>query len=142
MIVVLCFSGSIWPYFGRGTLLLLTFSAACLITAFHWHAKISTPKILPGTAWLCSMGKLSYEIYLSHVFIVLLVARVFVWSGTSPYWAFIWYVPAVLGAWFLGWVIARSISTPAANTLLDQLSRLGYCDQFADGGFSSSKRTS
>lgn len=98
--------------------LLLTASAVCLILGFHWHARIGTSRGLPGTAWLRSMGRLSYEMYLSHMFVVLSVASLVKAIQWDPYWGFVWYLPAILMAWGLGSLIERHFSVPSMKWLL------------------------
>jgi len=100
--------------------LLLTASAVCLILGFHWHEKLGTLRSLPGTAWLGSMGRLSYEMYLSHMFVVLSVASLVKAAQWDPYWGFVWYVPAILMAWGLGFLIERYFSMPSMKWLLGE----------------------
>jgi peptidoglycan/LPS O-acetylase OafA/YrhL len=98
--------------------LFLTASTVCLILGFHWHAKLGTLRSLPGTRWLGSMGRLSYEMYLSHMFVVLSVASLVKAAQWDPYWGFVWYPPAILMAWGLGSLIERYWSTPSMRWLL------------------------
>lgn len=100
--------------------LLLTASAVCLILGFHWHARLGTLMSLPGTAWLSSMGRLSYEMYLSHMFVVLSVASLVKAAHWDPYWGFAWYLPAILLAWGLGLLIERYFSVPSMKWLLGE----------------------
>lgn len=101
-------------------LLILTASAVCLILGFHWHAKLRRPRSLPATAWLGSMGRLSYEMYLSHMFVVLSVASLVQAAQWDPYWGFVWYAPAILMAWGLGFLIERYFSMPSMKWLLGE----------------------
>lgn len=110
---VLFFGGLLWPVLGNGSLLLLVFSSACLVLAFHWQAGYGAAWSFPGTGWLRSCGRLSYEIYLSHMFIVLAVAQGFQSSGMGLWWGVLWYAPAILLCWLLGWGVARYISKPS-----------------------------
>lgn len=117
VVAVLFFGWVLWPVVGNGNLLLLTFSALCLVLAFHWQVRASTPWSFPGTGWLQSCGRLSYEIYLTHMFVVLLVAQVFKASGAGAWWGVLWYVPAIGLSWLLGWLVARHISIPSEIAL-------------------------
>jgi len=100
-----------WPLLREGNLLLLTGSAALLVLALHRRG--GAP--LPFTGWLRSMGRLSYEIYLTHMFVVWPIVRLAkAWPGP---WAFLWHVPAVLAAWGLGWLVARTLSQPVEHAL-------------------------
>lgn len=100
-----------WPLLREGNLLLLTGSAALLVLALHRRGGAR----LPFTGWLRSMGRLSYEIYLTHMFVVWPIVRL-AKAHPGP-WAFLWHVPAALAAWGLGWLVARLLSQPAERAL-------------------------
>ncbi|HJU82878.1 MAG TPA: acyltransferase [Holophagaceae bacterium] len=111
--VVLCGEGWLWPLLGNGCILLLTLSTAILLVALHGQAREGRPWRFPGTAWLRSFGRLSYEIYLTHMFIVWPVVRAFRARGGGLWWGILWYLPALALSWFLGWLVARGLSLPA-----------------------------
>lgn len=102
----------LWRWLKDGVMLLLTLSAACLIVALHWHHRQGRLGALPGTGWLRSMGRLSYEIYLSHMFVVFAVVTLYKSVGADARLGWLWYVPAVLVCWGLGWLIAKFWSLP------------------------------
>ena len=118
---VLLFEGPLWLLLGNGTILLLTFSGACLVLAFHWHLILSPAWSLPCSAWLQSFGRLSYEIYLTHMFIVLTVVRIFRSTGASLWWGILWYPPTLTLAWVLGWLVAKFFSGPCERVIRDRL---------------------
>ncbi|HJW09552.1 MAG TPA: acyltransferase [Holophagaceae bacterium] len=122
LVGVLCFEGHIWRLLGNGTMLLLTASALSLVLACHWRAAQGGPWRIPGTGWLASFGRLSYEIYLTHMFVVLFVVQRFRAQGGGLRWGILWYVPALLLSWLLGWLVARYVSLPAEQWLRRQLS--------------------
>jgi len=124
LVAVLCFEYRLWPLLGNGCILLLTLSAACLVLALHWRAGEGAFPALPGTAWLQSFGRLSYEIYLTHMFVVWPVIHVFRAWGAELRWGFLWYLPAVAASWLLGWLVARYISLPAERRLRRRLMRV------------------
>ena len=119
LVAVLCFEDFLWPWLGNGSLLLLTLSVACLVLACHWRA--GGPRALPGLGWLRSFGRLSYEIYLTHMFVVWPVVRGFKASGGGLWWGILWYVPAVAASWGLGWLVARYLSIPCERVLRGRL---------------------
>jgi len=96
-------------------MLLLCASAACWLAAAHG----STRAMPRGLGWLTAMGRWSYEIYLSHMFVVLAVTPAYLaLMGGDMRWTFLVYVPVVaictgLGAW-----LHRYVSGPAARRIL------------------------
>ena len=122
---VLCFENRLWPFFGNGTMLLLTLSTACLVLALHWQAVHRVLPAVPGTGWLRSFGRLSYEIYLTHMFVVWPVIHAFRASGGDLRWGIVWYGPAVALAWALGWLVARFLSVPGERALRRRLMKAG-----------------
>jgi peptidoglycan/LPS O-acetylase OafA/YrhL len=120
---VLLFEDNLWPWLGNGTILLLTFSAGCLVLAFHGLANSESGWTLRGTGWLGSFGRLSYEIYLTHMFVVLTMVRIFRSTGASLKWGVVWYAPALTFSWVLGWLVAKYFSTPAERAIRNRLTR-------------------
>jgi peptidoglycan/LPS O-acetylase OafA/YrhL len=121
LVAVLCFEHRLWPLLGNGTLLLLTLASAALVLALHLQARDGTLRLLPGTGWLCSCGRLSYEIYLTHMFLVWPLVRAFRASGAGLWWGILWYLPALALTWLLGWLVARTLSLPAERALRRRL---------------------
>jgi peptidoglycan/LPS O-acetylase OafA/YrhL len=107
----------LWKWLKDGVMLLLTLSAACLVLAMHWRNRAVGPRPLPGTGWLRSMGRLSYEIYLSHMFVVFAVVTAYKATGADVRSGWLWYLPAVALCWGLGWMIARFWSLPCERAL-------------------------
>lgn len=121
LLVIFFFEGKIWHLFGNGTMLLLTLSTACLLLAFYWKEKRGQTRTLRGIGWICSWGQLSYEIYLTHMFIVFSIVSLFKEFGSVLSWGFVWYLPALILSWILGKVTAKYISNPCEKTLRKQL---------------------
>ncbi len=121
VVAVLGFENLLWHWIGNGVILLLTFSAGCLVVGFHWQARISPQWSLPATAAFRSFGRLSYEIYLTHMFVVLTLVRMYKGSGTGVRWGFLWYPPVFALAWVLGWLVARYFSIPCERALRKRL---------------------
>lgn len=118
---VLGFEAQLWPWLHWSTLLVLCLSAACLLLGFHWHSPAKPAWQIPGTGWLQSFGRLSYEIYLTHMFVVLTVLGFYYARGGDPRFGIFWYLPAVAGSWILGWLVARFFSAPAERLLRTRL---------------------
>lgn len=117
VVAVLGFERQIWHWLGWSTLLLLTVSGGVLVLAFYWKG-IEHPRWkLPATGWMQSFGRLSYEIYLTHMFVVLAMLSFYYGQGAGSRYGVLWYVPAIAGSWALGWMVARFFSEPAERTL-------------------------
>jgi peptidoglycan/LPS O-acetylase OafA/YrhL len=109
----------LWKDLGEVTMLVLTIGTALLAVAFGsgWGAA----RLPAGTGWLRSCGRLSYEIYLSHMFVVWPAIWLFRWSGGSLRHGWLFFPPTVALAWALGWAIDRIVSKRANRWLLRRL---------------------
>jgi peptidoglycan/LPS O-acetylase OafA/YrhL len=125
---VLGFEKELWHWFGNGTILLLTFSAMCMILAFYWSAAMGRPPKMRGLGWICSCGRLSYEMYLTHMFVVIAMLGIFWSSGASMRWGVLWYIPTIAVCWVLGGVVARFYSVPLDKGIRSRLLRLRNSD--------------
>jgi len=111
-ICAILFAGRlIWHWLFDAYLLVLTGSAAALVLGMHWNTT-SQHRRIRGLDWLRSCGRLSYEIYLTHMFCVFAVVAVARWSGIDAAWGWIWYPLAIVAAWLIGWIVARGFSQP------------------------------
>ncbi|MGH8274272.1 MAG: acyltransferase family protein, partial [Gammaproteobacteria bacterium] len=89
----------LWPVLGNGIFLLLTFSMMCLLIGLQWGRAAGPRRPSPGLGWLRSMGRHSYEIYLTHMFVVFGGVALFRSLGIGMRWGLLWYVPIVLLCW-------------------------------------------
>lgn len=127
--VLLCGAGAIglaavllagdilWAVLRDGYMLLLTFSVLCLMVGLYWREHTGWRRALPGSGWLRSFGRLSYEIYLTHMFVVYAAVRLFRDLGDDPQSGYLWYIPVIALCWLLGWLVARFISMPLDHRL-------------------------
>jgi peptidoglycan/LPS O-acetylase OafA/YrhL len=84
----------------------LCLGACLLLLAFHAHP----PAPRRGLAWLARMGALSYELYLSHMFVVLGAAAAYrALLGKNQDWNFVVYLPVLLVCFVLAGLLARLI---------------------------------
>ncbi len=121
LVGVLGFEDQLSMLFRDGVILLLTFSALCMVLAFYWSAATGAPARMIGMGWLCACGRLSYEIYLSHMFVVIVMLNIFRAVGASMRWGILWYVPTIAACWLLGWIVARYFSTPCEKAMRRRL---------------------
>jgi peptidoglycan/LPS O-acetylase OafA/YrhL len=116
------FAGDIlWPVLRDSYMLLLTLSVLCLVLGFYWRELAGWRRALPGLGWLRACGRLSYEIYLTHMFVVYAAVRAFRAMGGDLHFGYLWYVPIVFLCWLLGWLVAKFISIPLDQRLRDVL---------------------
>lgn len=71
----------------------LVLGASLMLLAFHAHP----PAPRAGVRWLARMGNLSYELYLSHMFVVLSAVALYrALLGKEQAWTFTVYLPVLL----------------------------------------------
>ncbi len=109
----------LWSLLGDSILLLLTVSAMLVLVGLQARAVAR----VRGFGWLASWGRLSYDIYLSHMFVVYAVVRIYRAVGGEMRWGFLWYALALPICWLLGAGVARFISIPCEQVLRVQLLR-------------------
>ncbi|PWU14301.1 MAG: hypothetical protein C5B49_13395 [Bdellovibrio sp.] len=118
--VVICFNKWTWQLIHDATLLFLTMATASLLYCLSLPLSLP-PRPLRATGWLRSMGRLSYEIYLVHMFVVWPVVDYCKIANIDPIYNLLWYSLAILGSWGLGWLIARFFSIPTEKALRNGL---------------------
>jgi len=124
-VCVVVFAGG-WVQSGiyEGIGLLLSASAACIMMAAHWaEAAGGNSPVLRGLNWLRSCGRLSYEIYLTHVFCVFGGVALYEWSGAGADLGFLWYLPIIFACWTLGYGLSRGFTIPVELAVRRRLSR-------------------
>jgi peptidoglycan/LPS O-acetylase OafA/YrhL len=115
LIAVVFFGDVLGPRLHDGIMLLLCVSAALWLAAAHG----STRAVPRGLGWLTQMGRWSYEIYLSHMFVVLAVTPAYLaLSGGDMRWTFLVYLPVLVVCTMLGGALHRYVSGPIARRLL------------------------
>jgi peptidoglycan/LPS O-acetylase OafA/YrhL len=117
LLAVLFDGAALWHVLRDGYLLLLALSTLCLLLAFERRAAMGSWRPWRALAWLRSWGRLSYEIYLSHMFVVYATVRLFRWSGGDHGWGVSWYLLALPACWLLGALVARYVSVPCERWL-------------------------
>jgi len=117
-LLVFCFGFSIEAYkmgLGKSGLLMTVVGVgACLVIAASATSGWKAPWVL---APVLQMGQRSYEIYLTHMFVVVGAFAVFDAWG-KPLWAAWWIFAAVIViATLLGWVVSVGFSEPVNRWL-------------------------
>jgi peptidoglycan/LPS O-acetylase OafA/YrhL len=135
LVAVLLCEKWLWAVLRDGTLLVLTLSTLLVLLACH----AKPPRALRGLGWLESWGRLSYEIYLSHMFVVFAVVRLYRFAGARADLGYLWYVPTVAACWLLGELIARGLSQPSDRWLRARLLRPARAEAPALGGASTGR---
>ena len=110
------FFGLPYKLLGQGSMLVLTGSAAALVLACHQLChNVSAPT---GLRWLATMGRLSYEIYLSHMFVVLSAVAIYrSFFAPDMRWDFVVYPIAISLAVMLGAFLERRVTQPCEQAL-------------------------
>ncbi|MEO8779734.1 MAG: acyltransferase [Rhodanobacter sp.] len=119
--VVLLDGAALWRLLRDGYLLVLAGSALCLLLACQQRQLCGAWRPMRGWGWLRSWGRLSYEIYLSHMFVVYAVVRLVQRVDGDPGWGFLWYLLALPLCWLLGNAVERWLSLPCERWLRAKL---------------------
>lgn len=126
--VMLC-GRELWATLGNGYMLALTGSAAMLIAGMHAGDTTTAQVSSRAMAWLRSWGRLSYEIYLTHMFVVFAIIGLFRNAGDEMRTGAWWYLLVLGGCWLLGLAVARFYSGPCDRAL-----RRRWLQPAIDGG--------
>ena len=118
---VLLDGGALWHWLRDGYMLVLTCSTLCLLLCCRWRAEADAASPLRGLGWLRAWGRMSYEIYLTHMFVVFAVVRAYRAWGGDPAQGWRWYLPALGLCWLLGAVVERRLSVPCERWLRARL---------------------
>ncbi|HEY8327222.1 MAG TPA: acyltransferase [Rhodanobacter sp.] len=116
-------SAALWHLLHDGYLLVLALSTLCLLLASQQRQLRGNWWPVRGWGWLRSWGRLSYGIYLSHMFVVFAVVRLYRWVGGDPRWGFLWYLLALPLCWLLGAMVERWLSAPCERWLRRRLTK-------------------
>ncbi len=117
LLAVYFFGDQLWQVLRYSYMLVLTFSTAALVIASRWREASGSVRPMAAFGWLRACGRLSYEIYLTHMFVIWVVVDRFDAGAVDPRWGVLCYPPVLVGAWALGWLVARFVSNPLERRL-------------------------
>ena len=106
-----------WHLLRDGYMLLLALSALCLLLACEQRQRHGAWRAWRGLDWLRSWGRLSYEIYLCHMFVVFAVVRLFKLAGFDMRFGVLCYLLTLPLCWLLGAAVEHWLSTPCERWL-------------------------
>jgi len=103
ILLALGWSGLIHRYLFQSSLYWLCIGACLLLLGFQAHP----PAPRRGLRWLARMGEMSYELYLSHVFVVLAAVAIYrAQLGENQAWTFVVYLPVLVLCYVLAGALA------------------------------------
>jgi peptidoglycan/LPS O-acetylase OafA/YrhL len=120
-----------WQLLRDGYMLLLACSALCLLLACEQRQRRGDWHPWRALNWLRSWGRLSYEIYLTHMFVVMPVVWLFRLGGADVRWGYLWYLLALPLCWLLGTAVERWLSAPCERWLRGRLLKPARIDATA-----------
>ena len=104
IVLVLGWSGLVHRYLFISGVYGLCLGTCLMLFAFHAHPPASRRKL----RWLARMGSLSYELYLSHMFIVLATVGLYRALPGTPTWNFTVYLPVLFCCHVLALLLERA----------------------------------
>lgn len=103
--------GELWLSTGHASLLIIACSVGLFLPGCAW-LQAGAPR---GLRWLARMGRLSYELYLTHMFVVLAVVAAWRAWVEDARWNFVPWLPAVLLCGWLAALVERRFSKPCES---------------------------
>lgn len=115
---ILAFSIRAYQWLGRSGLDMTVLAlGTCMLIAIAAETKWRSPRYV---APFLILGQRSYEVYLTHMFVVFGVLHLFVWAG-KPMWAVpVFFVTVIFLAGVLGTFVARFYSEPLNRSLRER----------------------
>jgi peptidoglycan/LPS O-acetylase OafA/YrhL len=78
---------------------------------------VGSTMLARGTGWVRAVGRWSYEIYLTHMLVVLGLVPFIVESKPAPPWVLVWYALLLVSSVALGWAVHDVYSEPLNRAL-------------------------
>ncbi len=99
----------VWPHLGESTMLVLTAGSALLLVGLDGSPRLR----LAGLGWLRAFGRLSYEVYLTHMFVVFTALDLFHAARLPDRVGYLLYPVVLAGSLGIGVLVAHAVSQPA-----------------------------
>ena len=115
MLLEMCGPSSWWPLLSDGWFAVLYVGIAMLVLACGWRSFEGAQ----WSWWIRRMGQLSYEVYLSHMFVVMAVVRIWRHNHWPQSLGWIVYPVCLMVIWGLGETVSRLFTKPISR-ILDQ----------------------
>jgi peptidoglycan/LPS O-acetylase OafA/YrhL len=111
LVFSLCFSlqGEVWGLGSTGLDMTVVAAGTCMVIAAAAQSKWRGPRIVSP---LARIGERSYEVYLTHMFVVFGAFEIFVRFGKPRWGVPVLFIGAIVAAGLLGEVVARFYSEP------------------------------
>ncbi|HEU4669100.1 MAG TPA: acyltransferase [Dyella sp.] len=106
-----------WRWLHDGVMLLLVSATAVMLVGMSAGGPVARTVPVRSGVGLRRWGRLSYEIYLTHMFVVFAVVRLWQASGGNRAAGVLWYVPAGLACLGLGWLVSAGFTQPVERAL-------------------------
>ncbi len=104
--------GELWRALGHSSILYIVLAATLLVLGLHRVNWQTAPR------WLTRMGRLSYELYLTHMFVVLSIVALWKAVSVDRHFGALIYPPTIALCVLLAIGVERWISRPSAAWLL------------------------
>jgi peptidoglycan/LPS O-acetylase OafA/YrhL len=116
MIFPLCFSrqAANWGFDRSGLDMTVLAIGTCLLISAAAQTNWQSPRLLRP---LLDLGERSYEVYLTHMFIVFAFFHLFLWAGKPMAWVAPLFIGVIVAAGVLGELAARFYSDPMNRRL-------------------------
>lgn len=113
--LVLCFSDVLnrFGLYRTGLDMTMLAVGTCMVIAATANQRQARTIMLPFS-WF---GRHSYEVYLTHMFVVIWLTQLFTALGQPMAWALAWYAATLALTGLLGWITARWYSEPMNRRL-------------------------
>lgn len=143
LIFCLCFSirAESWGLGRSGLDMTVLAIGTCMIIAVAATTQWKSPRVLSP---LLRLGQHSYEVYLTHMFVVFLLFRFFLAAGKRMSFVPTLFVMVIVVAGLLGEVVARSYSEPLNRLIRERwghgVERVGLIDRTTENGRQGDKK--